>query len=718
MTVVIKEKNIFVLSDGECFFCEESMTLYSVFSMFTLLLVSLGTYALSKRVRIPYTVLLVLVGTVLVMLAQFELFSFIKEFRLTPELLFYIFLPILIFESAYNMNIRDLQANIRSISWLSVGSLLISMFAVAFGLYGILWLFDLQVPFLVTLLFGALISATDPVAVLALFKEFGVPRRLSLIFEGESLFNDGTSLAAFLIVLEILIKGYSGTGTLIEGAMSFGSMVFGGIAFGLFMGFLFAKLIERVEGNEHVEITLTMLVAHLTFILSEVISHHLVVFGFEFKLSAIIATVLASMVIGNYGRSKLSHNTRHAMEQVWGYFAFIANSLIFITMGLLFADLPIDFGLFLMPIILTVAVVAAARAVSVYPVVAWLNWRRQEERIPLLWQHLLAWGSLRGALAVTMVMLIPDDLAIAGWTYGFTVKEFITALTIGCIYFTLFVKATTIGSMIKRFRLDALTPLEKAEYHQSRAFIYSYAVDRLEGFRNKGYLRDTVYAKLRQECSDERDHECERCESILKRRPHEFEYALRVYALGIEEYFLSLLFRYHEVSEPVYKRIFGKLSVQLSRVESGETQLQSLDEDFAPDCFEYIALRTSALFGKSNTDADRFRERYTYYRAQEIIARKVVKELFRFKHRSLIESEAYHDAIDRVASQYQEFQSDAQQRAERLSSADQTAADAINEAFGSQSLAKALEEGLNELTRKGMLSPKLSIVLGEEFSKH
>ncbi len=694
------------------------MTLYSVFSLFTLLLISLGTYALSKRIRIPYTVLLVVVGIALVMLAQFEIFSFIKEFQLTPELLFYIFLPILIFESAYNMNIRDLQANIRSISWMAIGSLLISMFAVAFGLYGVLLLFDLQVPFLVTLLFGALISATDPVAVLALFKEFGVPRRLSLIFEGESLFNDGTSLAAFLIVLEILLKGYSGIDTLVEGFLSFGSMVFGGIVFGLFMGFLFAKLIERVEGNEHVEITLTMLVAHLTFILSEVISHHLVIFGFEFKLSAIIATVLASMVIGNYGRSKLSYSTQHAMEQVWGYFAFIANSLVFITMGLLFADLPIDFNLFLMPIILTVIVVAIARALSVYPVIAWLNWRPREEKIPLLWQHLLSWGSLRGALAVTMVMLIPSDLTIAGWEYGFTVKEFITALTIGCIYFTLFVKATTIGSMIKSFRLDTLTPLEKAEYHQSRAFIYSYAVNRLEGFRNKGYLRDAVYSKLRQECSTERDHECERCESILKRRPHEFEYALRVYALGIEEYFLSLLFRYHEVSEPVYKRIFGKLSVQLSRVEAGETQLQSLDEDFAPDWFERIAIGVGSLFQSTQTDADLFRERYTYYRAQEIIARKVVKELSRLKNRSLIESEEYHDAIDCVTQQYQEFQSDAQGRAERLAAVNQQIVDEINEAFGSQSLAKALEEGLNELTRKGMLSPKLSIVLEEEFSKH
>jgi CPA1 family monovalent cation:H+ antiporter len=691
------------------------MTLYSVFSLFVLLLISVGTAVAARRIRIPYTVLLVLVGTGLAFLAQLEWFSFIKEFRLTPELLFYIFLPILIFESAYNMQVRDLQANIRSISWLSIISLLISMFAIAGVLYGLALLFGFQVPFLVFLLFGALISATDPVAVLALFKEFGVPRRLSLIFEGESLFNDGTSFAAFLVVLEILLKGYEGVGSLAEGIFMFGSMVLGGIVFGLLMGFVFSKLIGKAGNDEHIEITLTMLVAHLTFIMAEMVSHHLVLFGFEFKLSAIIATVMASMVIGNYGRSKLSYRTEHFMERFWGYFAFLANSLVFITMGLLFADLPIDFGKFLLPILVTVAVVALARAFSVYPVVTWLNRMRHEERIPISWQHLLAWGSLRGALAVTMVMLIPDGLVLPGWNFDFSIKEFVTALTIGCIYFTLFVKATTIGPMIKRFRLDEFSPLERSEYHQSRAFIYDFAIDRIQNFREKGYMSHSAYEKVRSACLEERNRECERCVSILRSRPQEFEYALRMHALGIERYFLSLLYRYREVSESVYKRIFTKLAVQTERVEAGETQLQSLDESFEPDWFEQIMSLGRSWLAVTPSEEDRIRERYMYYRAQEIIARKVIKELLRFKERSLIRSDEYVVVLNRVVSQYQSFRDDAQGRAERLGHTHSDQIDRINDQFGTRSLAKALEEGLNELTRKGMLPPKLAIVLGDEF---
>jgi len=693
------------------------MTLYSVASLFTLLLISIGTAVVARRVRVPFTVLLVLVGTALAFLAQMKGFSFIREFQLTPELLFYIFLPILIFESAYNMQIRDLQANIRSISWLSIASLLISMFAIAGALYGVALLFHFQVPFLVFLLFGALISATDPVAVLALFKEFGVPRRLSLIFEGESLFNDGTSFAAFLIVLEMLLKGYEGVGSLLDGVLMFGSMVIGGIAFGLLMGFIFSKLIDKAGHNEHIEITLTMLVAHLTFILAEVVSHHLVVFGFEFKLSAIIATVMASMVIGNYGRSKLSYQTEHFMERFWGYFAFLANSLVFITMGLLFANLPIDFGRFLVPILVTIMIVVVARAFSVYPVIAWLNRQRHENQIPLHWQHLLAWGSLRGALAVTMVMLIPDDLIVPGWNFSFSIKEFVTALTIGCIYFTLFIKATTIGSIIRHFKLDALSPLERSEYHQSRAFIYDFAANRIASFHDKGYIGDSAYAKVHAACLEERNRECVRCASILHRRPREFEYALRVHALGVERYFLGLLYRYHEVSESVYKRIFTKLAVQNERVEAGETQLQSLDENFKSDWFEQLAFFGRYWLNPAPSEEKIVREQYMYYRAQEIVARKVAKELLRFKDRLLIQSDEYVVVLEQIVEQYRLFQNDAQERAKHLASKYPNQIEQINADFGARSLVKALEEGLSELTRKGMLPHKLAIVLEDEFER-
>ncbi len=692
------------------------MSLEVVLSFFVLMLISIGTYSLSRVVRLPYTVLLVLVGSFLVPLTYIPFFHFLKAFELTPELLFYFFLPILIFESAYNMRVRDLMTNIRAVAWFSIGSLLISMFFIAGALYFALKWLGMEVPFMATLLFGSLISATDPVAVLALFKEFGVPRRLAFLFEGESLFNDGTSLAAFLIVLEIVLHGFSGVSTVFEGLFMFLTMVLGGVAFGILMGFLFAKLIEKAESNEHIEITLTMLVAHLTFILSEVISHYLVIFGHEVRLSSIIATVMASMVIGNYGRSKLSLTTHHFMDRFWGYFAFLVNSLVFITMGLLFASLSIELKYFIIPILLAVIVVALARALSIYPVAAWLNRSKKEESLPMTWQHLMAWGSLRGALAVVMVLLIPDNLVLPGWAFDFSVKEFITALTIGCIYFTLFVKALTIGAFIRRFKLDALTPVEEAEYRQARSLIFSFGKEKLEDFYEKQYMSEAMYQKLK-EISKEQSHKAqEKCNDVMSQSMNDYEEALRVYALGIEKHFLGILFHYHEVNEAVYKKILTKLDVQLDRVENSAVQIQSLDEEFSRDWFESLAHMGRKMLFYRKHENEKIKEQYMYYRAQEVIARKVLKEFTKMERVSDIDSEEYRGLVERVIKSYDAFREDAHDRMAYIVSENVTLLTSIDEAFGSESLRKAHQDSLAGLTRKNMLSPKLVILLEKDFS--
>lgn len=690
------------------------MSLSVILSFFVLMLISVGTYSLARKIRIPYTVLLVLVGSLLVPLAHIPIFHFLRAFELTPELLFYLFLPILIFESAYNMRVRDLMNNVRAVSWFSIGSLIISMLFIAGALYGVLLLIGMKVPFMATLLFGALISATDPVAVLALFKEFGVPRRLAFLFEGESLFNDGTSLAAFLIVLEIISHGFSGAGTLFDALFMFLVMVFGGIAFGIFMGFLFSWLIEKAEGSEHIEITLTMLVAHLTFILSEVISEHLSLFGYEIRFSSIIATVLASMVIGNYGRSKFSLTTHHFMDRFWGYFAFLVNSLVFITMGLLFAGLPIELQYFIAPILLTVIVVMIARALSIYPVAWYLNRSKKEEKIPRTWQHLLAWGSLRGALAVVMVLLIPADLTFPSWQFAFTVKEFITALTIGCIYFTLFVKALTIGPMIRRFKLDALTPVEEAEFRHAHAVVLSFGAEKIDDFFEKQYMSAETHTLVKRGIDSRLKKAQAACDTIIHRSPNNFEEALRVYALGIEKQFLGILFHYHEVNESVYKRILAKLDMQLERVEKGVSQVRSLAEDFQPDWFEQLAgAMPRLLWHKSEQDLKK--ERYMYYRAQEIIANKVLKEFRKMQKSHDVTLKGHHHLVEKVLSSYQAFYDDARSRVENLLREDGPFFALIDQSFGNESLRKACEDGLHHLTRKNMLPEKLAALVKERL---
>lgn len=689
------------------------MSLEVVLAVAVLMLICIGTYFVAGRLKLPYTVLLVIVGSILVPLTHFAFFHFIKSFELTPELLFFVFLPVLIFESAYNMNMREMAENVRSISWLSVVSLVVSAFFVAFALFWGLKFIGFPVPFMATLVFGALISATDPVAVLALFKEFGVPRRLSLIFEGESLFNDGTSLALFLIVLDVAMAGFSGLGSILEGVFMFTTMVLGGGIFGLLMGFVFSKIIGKVQDNEHIEITLTMLVAHLTFILSELISHHLVLFGQEIRFSSIIATVMASMVIGNYGRFKISPRVEEYMEKFWGYFAFVANSLVFILMGLLFADLPIHFDQFIVPMLMTVVVVMIGRGLSIYPVVAMVNRLKKEDQIPMSWQHLLAWGSLRGALAVTMVLLIPDTLTLPGWNYDFTVKEFIAAITIGCIYFTLLIKATSIGAMIKKMKLSDLTSLETVEYHECSALVYQEALEKLADFHEKGYVKSDVFARLKQEYTERYEKSVAACQSLFMATPSDMNRALQMYALGMEKRFLRELYVYQEISESEYKEILNKIAIQTSRVEEGREQVSHHAERFRQDWFETLVMWLRKKFRPKPVKQEMLEE-YRYYRAQEVVLAKVLRRLKSLSERfpGLYGDEA---STTTVIALYEGLRVDAEKKRDAVAAKIGTELAYLNESFGRYALFKTEERMLEELLENAMLPRKVGNMLYNEL---
>ncbi len=244
------------------------LTAESALVLFLMLAISSVSVFIAQRLKVPHTVFLVLVGVGLAILSTTPNLHFLGELKLTPELLFFFFLPTLIFESAYNINIRHLTQDALIISILAVVSLLVSTFAIAFGLDFVFGLINFDVPFMLSLVFGAIISATDPVAVLALFKEYGAPRRLSLIFEGESIFNDGTGVALFLVILAIAKSGVYTSEDVLHGTLSFIGMVVGGALFGLLFGGSFSKLIGYTRGNEFASITLTMVLAHTTFICS------------------------------------------------------------------------------------------------------------------------------------------------------------------------------------------------------------------------------------------------------------------------------------------------------------------------------------------------------------------------------------------------------------------------------------------------------------------
>lgn len=692
------------------------MSITYVLSLFSLLAVSSGTFFLAQRLRIPYTVLLVAVGTfLLVPLSRIAPLSFIDDFTLTPELLFYIFLPVLIFEAAYNIDIRRLIENARAISLLAVVGLLISAGFIAVVLWWALALVGFPVPFVVTLLFGALISATDPVAVLALFKEFGAPRRLSLIFEGESIFNDGTAVALFLVVLGIATAGFHGVVSIGEGLVSFTLMVLGGIAMGLLLGGLFAKLVGYARENEFVSITLTIVLAHLTFIVTELISQHLVVGGFHIHLSAIIATTVASLVLGNYGRAKISPHAEEFIDKFWGQFAFLVNSLVFIMVGLVFSTLPFTLSQFLVPIALAVIIVAVGRALSIYPVIGILNRARWEPHIPTAWSHLLAWGSLRGALAITMVLLIPETLTLPGWEYAFTVREFILALTIGCIFATLFIKATTIRWLMDRLHVNDFTELEKAEHDEARALVHFKVLTRMKDFAHKGYIEAPIADQLIDEYTRKFEASCESCRGHLRESTATLtDRMLRLFAIGIEKRYLRELYAYGEVTEPVYKRILGKLKIQSETLDHGSLNADdSLSEDHK-DIFEKLARMVRRVISPRRIH-ETPEEQYMYYRAQSIIARKVLKE---FRELDSLGEKAAFDiaALDRTRDLYDAYREQAKKKMDTVADTHPQVIRTVSEHLARQGAHKVEETTLHELFERELITPKIYVTMRDALA--
>lgn len=687
------------------------LSLVATLAVFVLLALSGVAYFLARRTGIPHTVLLVGLGVALIPLSHLPEFSFLKGFILTPELLFYIFLPTLIFESAYNINIRRLTADAIPVTLLSIVSLLISALAVAVGLYVLLPFVGFPIPFSVAFLFGSLISATDPVAVLALFKEYGAPRRLALLFEGESLFNDGTGLALFLIALEFAVKNEFSVETVAAGALSFLIMITGGALLGLVFGGFFSKAVGWARASESVAITLTLVLAHVTFLTSEFLSSHLHVGEFHIHFSSIIATTIAAMVMGNYGRPKLPHGAEEFVDKFWGQVAFFANSIIFILIGMLAVSLPLRSPALIFPIILVVLIVAIARAFSIYPVVA--SWNRltdTSKHIPRAWQHLLAWGSLRGALAVTMALLVPVTLTVPGWTNDISVRDAILAFATGCVFVTLFLKATTIGPMMRRLKVGNLSSLETAEYDEARALVYAHVLRRLARFFEKDYVTKDTYDALRAHYEKRFEESCAECAIISTSDEKLAEAALRVWALGTEKRALAALFTYGEVSEGAYKDILAKLALRTEQVERG-LNASDIHVQIGFDVFEACA-RSLRRFVKRPQEEEA-EEKYMYYRAQMIIARKARKELRRIRDgeaRTLFTP----SIVDRVDATYASFSKNAGEKSAEIAHNHPSVA-SLSIRLARRGVLKVEEYMLKHLIEGEMITPKVYAKLREEL---
>ncbi len=347
----------------------------------------------ARRLRLPYTVGLVFAGVALALTRSHA------GLALTHDLIFDIVLPPLLFEAALNLGWSDLRKDLVPVMALSMIGVVLCAAVAAGGLIVFLgW------PPESALVFGALISATDPIAVIALLKETGVTGRFSLLIEAESLFNDGAAAVLFALILVWAAHDPGNTPDPLTAVTTFLFVAGGGLAAGFGVG-LIAIMIGGASDDHLVETALTVVAAFGSFLIAE-----------HFGASGVLASVAAGLTMGNigvlmpqkrFGLSITPHGRAFALE-FWEFAAFLANSLVFLLIGSAMAT--IDFAREgFVALALVVALALLGRAVAVYPVC--LAFARSRWAIPLNQQHLMWWGGLRGALALALALALPVDLA-------------------------------------------------------------------------------------------------------------------------------------------------------------------------------------------------------------------------------------------------------------------------------------------------------------------
>ncbi len=404
-----------------------------------LLVVTLLVALLARVVRLPYTLLLVLVGLII------GLLPFLPDTHIDPNLVLYVFIPALLFEGAWNAEIDRLVADWLPIALLAVPGVVFSLLMVAAALH-----VGIGLPWLLALLVGAIISPTDPVAVIALFQQLGMPDRLRSIVEGESIFNDGTGAAAYELVLAVLLPTLglaeiAGNTSLVAMALEVLWLLCGGLLLGFGCGWVVSRLLRFID-DRLIVTTLTFCVAYGMYLL-----------GTALHTSGLLAVVGAGLVMGSYGRkTAMSRRTIEAADDVWEFIDYLANSLLFLLLGFELASTKLvqSFpGIFWG---LLGAVVGRVLMINTFLPLQdflsrWLARRTSEKRsrfplprpVPSVWRPVIVLSGMRGALSLALVLGLPTALPQ---------RNLITDIVYGVILVTLLGQGLILRALLPRWK--------------------------------------------------------------------------------------------------------------------------------------------------------------------------------------------------------------------------------------------------------------------------
>lgn len=495
----------------------------------------------SNKTKFPFTVALLASG----LIAQyvFKVFNVDALVALDAEVIFLVLLPALLFGAAMHINLHQFRLQFKTISFFATFGLLVSVFVV-----GALVSYLIGLPVGPSLVFGALISATDPIAVLALFKTLGAPQRLALVADGESMFNDATGVIAFRVISAIFVSGVTYVGSeWLTVAWDFAYVFFGSIIFGSLIGYVLSVALAKIKNDVAVETTLTLAVAFISFAGAEHWLH----------LSGVISSVMAGLLAGNMGRSRISPAVEHFVHEFWDYIGFLAVSAVFF-----FATLHLDLTMFTSQPsrwMLAVLSVLIGRAVSVYMsgfITNTYSFFKEEPNVPVSWLHVLNWGGLRGVIPLVLVFTLPD-------TYAY--KQDIFVFTFASLLFTLFVNGLTIEILLKKLGLHLPSRDLAIANGQDKVLNYEKALEHLDHLPS-GEFTSSLKTKMKKEVEGKLAQARQEVMKLLEDKADVLK-SVRLYALKQERSWLETFQKSGYVSESVFFEYDAELDIQQDSLE-------------------------------------------------------------------------------------------------------------------------------------------------------
>ncbi|WP_136809307.1 cation:proton antiporter [Desulfosediminicola flagellatus] len=444
-----------------------------------------------KKIAIPYTVSLLVIGLGLGLLKRGGMFddtlymlgeSIELVAAIDPHLIMFLFLPTLIFESAFAMEGHLFRRAFTQIAILAVPGLILCTLLTAF-LIKAFFPWDWSWP--AALLFGALISATDPVAVVALLKELSSRKRLETLIEGESLLNDGTAIVFFALFYGFVAGDQQANfdaGIIPLIGWNFVVKVSLGVLTGLFFGMLAIVFIGRVFKDAMIEITISIVVAYLTFIVAESLLH----------VSGVVAVVTLALLLASVGKTRISPEIEGFLHHFWEMMAYIANTLIFLLVGVIIAlrvqlDSPASWGA-LFILFIGIMIIRAVSISMFLPLLQRIGLGITREK-----SIVLIWGGLRGAVALALALVVAQDRRIPS-----ELGDQILFLTAGIVVLTLLINGTSMQLVLKWVGLDKLPPAKQSTVDKARVHIQREMDELLPTLKENGFFQGADWDQVEQ----------------------------------------------------------------------------------------------------------------------------------------------------------------------------------------------------------------------------